>query len=215
MLGIKNLFKSKTTNENVEVPDTEETKKEEIVVDEEAAFEKERMKWMMDYARKKSAELDEEAKKQEKKKKVVIPKKKPYTNEWEREVLGYKEIEERERDIEIEYPILIKFTYSDPVRYKNKEEAIKKLQEKYRIPRIYDIYVPIMDEIQTPLFSFERREAYTFIKKLQLNKNYKQYRLTEESREMFRQDILKYNTNHGIGVDVEWKKYESLLREDR
>lgn len=215
MLGIKNLFKSKTTNENVEVPDREETKKEEIVVDEEAAFEKERMKWMMDYARKKSAELDEEAKQQEKKKKVVIPKKKPYTNEWEREVLGYKEIEERERDIEIEYPILIKFTYSDPVRYKNKEEAIKKLQEKYRIPRIYDIYVPIMDEIQTPLFSFERREAYTFIKKLQLNKNYKQYRLTEESREMFRQDILKYNANHGIGVDVEWKKYESLLREDR
>lgn len=215
MLGIKNLFKSKTTNENVEVPDREETKKEEIVVDEEAAFEKERMKWMLDYARKKSAELDEEAKQQEKKKKVVIPKKKPYTNEWEREVLGYKEIEERERDIEIEYPILIKFTYSDPVRYKNKEEAIKKLQEKYRIPRIYDIYVPIMDEIQTPLFSFERREAYTFIKKLQLNKNYKQYRLTEESREMFRQDILKYNANHGIGVDVEWKKYESLLREDR
>lgn len=215
MLGIKNLFKSKPTNENVEVPDREETKKEEIVVDEEAAFEKERMKWMMDYARKKSAELDEEAKQQEKKKKVVIPKKKPYTNEWEREVLGYKEIEERERDIEIEYPILIKFTYSDPVRYKNKEEAIKKLQEKYRIPRIYDIYVPIMDEIQTPLFSFERREAYTFIKKLQLNKNYKQYRLTEESREMFRQDILKYNANHGIGVDVEWKKYESLLREDR
>lgn len=215
MLGIKNLFKSKPTNENVEVPDREETKKEEIVVDEEATFEKERMKWMMDYARKKSAELDEEAKKQEKKRKVVIPKKKPYTNEWEREVLGYKEIEERERDIEIEYPILIKFTYSDPVRYKNKEEAIKKLQEKYRIPRIYDIYVPIMDEIQTPLFSFERREAYTFIKKLQLNKNYKQYRLTEESREMFRQDILKYNANHGIGVDVEWKKYESLLREDR
>lgn len=215
MLGIKNLFKSKPTNENVEVPDREETKKEEIVVDEEAAFEKERMKWMMDYARKKSAELDEEAKRQEKQKKVVIPKKKPYTNEWEREVLGYKEIEERERDIEIEYPILIKFTYSDPVRYKNKEEAIKKLQEKYRIPRIYDIYVPIMDEIQTPLFSFERREAYTFIKKLQLNKNYKQYRLTEESREMFRQDILKYNANHGIGVDVEWKKYEFLLREDR
>ena len=214
MLEIKNLFKSKVPSENIEKSESDQSE-ETTITDVDEEFEKERLNKMLEYARAKADELDEKIQQQEKETRARMLKRKPYTNEWEREILGYKEIEDKERELEIEYPILIKFTYSDPVRFKNKEEAIAALQEKYRIPRIYDIYVPIADELERPLFSFERREAYTFIKKLQLNKNYRQYRLTEESREMFRQDILKYNANHGIGVDVQWKKYESLLREDR
>ena len=68
---------------------------------------------------------------------------------------------------------------------------------------IFSLYIII-----SALYCFE---AYTFIKALQKDKTLKKYELIEESREMFRKDLIKYNENHGIRGEVDWKKYESQL----
>ena len=119
--------------------------------------------------------------------------------------------EERQAEHDKEYPIKIIFTYKPALEYKTKQEAIESLKVRFKMSQIYDIYVPIYDEIYDPVYSFTRREAYTFIKALQKDKTLKKYELIEESREMFRKDLIKYNENHGIRGEVDWKKYESQL----
>ena len=105
MLEIKNLFKSKVPSENIEKSESDQSE-ETTITDVDEEFEKERLNKMLEYARAKADELDEKIHQQEKEAKARMLKRKPYTNEWEREVLGYKEIEDKERELEIEYPIL-------------------------------------------------------------------------------------------------------------
>lgn len=177
----------------------------------ENLLDKNRKEWLMRLAEKEAERTSAELEQIWQEEKRKLAEKCPYSNEKEREFFGYKEEEERQAEHDKEYPIKIIFTYKPALEYKTKQEAIESLKVRFKMSQIYDIYVPIYDEIYDPVYSFTRREAYTFIKALQKDKTLKKYELIEESREMFRKDLIKYNENHGIRGEVDWKKYESQL----
>ena len=132
----------------------------------ENLLDKNRKEWLMSLAEKEAERTSAELEQIWQEEKRKLAEKCPYSNEKEREFFGYKEEEERQAEHDKEYPIKIILTYKPELEYITKQEAIESLKVRFKMSQIYDIYVPIYDEIYDPVYSFTRREAYTFIKSM-------------------------------------------------
>ena len=130
----------------------------------ENLLDKNRKEWLMSLAEKEAERTSAELEQIWQEEKRKLAEKCPYSNEKEREFFGYKEEEERQAEHDKEYPIKIIFTYKPALEYRTKQEAIESLKVRFKMSQIYDIYVPIYDEIYDPVYSFTRREAYTMDK---------------------------------------------------
>lgn len=143
--------------------------------------------------------------------------KKPYTNDWERDALGYGAVEDRERELALRYPILIKHVYDENERFKTREEAIAVLSKRFRWmlpPLQLSEYQPADDEGIDPLNTFRRREVYSLVHKLYDYPTLTEYSITEEEAENNRRYVNNIRRRKREG-DVQWEKYEYQSMEKR
>lgn len=229
MFTLKKLFKKEEKEEipstvEVKEPEPVSKKQKEFIIPEQpqTPFEELRASWINDYNKTSMKKiLEKDKKKAAMQKKNKTKSKEPsYTNQFEKDVLGFTEEEERERYLDSQYPIKLIFTYKEPMYFKTRKEArdylmkINGFNEEYI--KTYDKYLVAydMDTFRSPIRVFTRRESYIFIKAIDEDKTLTHFKISEKTAESIRHCVdLVVNEVWKREGEIQWEKYESQSME--